>query len=36
MLTYQAVNNNGNEVKNVHADDVNAVTWGVFKAKEII
>lgn len=36
MLTYQAVNNSGNEIKNVLEDDVNAVTWGVFKAKEII
>ncbi len=36
MITYQAVNNAGDEVKNVSQDDVNAVTWGVFKAKEII
>jgi len=36
MITYQAINNNGEEFKNVCSDDVNAVTWGVFKAKEII
>jgi len=36
MITYQAINNKGEEYKNVCADDVNAVTWGVFKAKEII
>lgn len=36
MLTYQAINHAGEEIKNVNKDDVNAVTWGVFKAKEVI
>jgi methylenetetrahydrofolate reductase (NADPH) len=36
MITYQAINQAGNEVLNVVKDDVNAVTWGVFKGKEVI
>lgn len=36
MITYQAINNHNDERKNVEKDDVNAVTWGIFKAKEII
>jgi methylenetetrahydrofolate reductase (NADPH) len=36
MITYQAINNAGDERRNVCKNDVNAVTWGVFKAKEII
>ncbi|KAK8684905.1 hypothetical protein V6N13_040919 [Hibiscus sabdariffa] len=35
-LTYVAVNKNGNLVSNIGLTDVNAVTWGVFPAKEII
>lgn len=36
MLTYQAISHSGDERKNVCPADVNAVTWGVFKAKEVI
>lgn len=36
MITYQAINNKGEEQKNVCKEDVNAVTWGVFKGKEVI
>ena len=36
MITYQAINFSGDQRKNINDDDVNAVTWGVFKAKEII
>ena len=35
-LTYIAVNKEGNLLSNVGKSDVNAVTWGVFPAKEII
>ncbi|CAN4114921.1 unnamed protein product [Withania somnifera] len=35
-LTYMAVNTEGNWISNVNQTDVNAVTWGVFPAKEII
>lgn len=35
-LTYMAVNRGGSWVSNVSQTDVNAVTWGVFPAKEII
>ncbi|XP_059307486.1 probable methylenetetrahydrofolate reductase (NADH) [Lycium ferocissimum] len=35
-LTYMAVNKEGNWISNVNQTDVNAVTWGVFPAKEII
>ena len=35
-LTYLAVNKDGNLLSNVGKNDVNAVTWGVFPAKEII
>ncbi|KAK8983717.1 hypothetical protein V6N11_009505 [Hibiscus sabdariffa] len=35
-LTYVAVNKTGNLVSNISVKDVNAVTWGVFPAKEII
>ncbi|PWA69450.1 methylenetetrahydrofolate reductase 1 [Artemisia annua] len=35
-LTYLAVNKEGNLLSNVGKSDVNAVTWGVFPAKEII
>ncbi|XP_075663566.1 putative methylenetetrahydrofolate reductase (NADH) [Castanea sativa] len=35
-LTYMAVNKEGNLISNVHQTAVNAVTWGVFPAKEII
>ncbi|KAK9125803.1 hypothetical protein Scep_014649 [Stephania cephalantha] len=35
-LTYAAVNKEGNTVSNIGPNDVNAVTWGVFPAKEII
>lgn len=36
QVSYQAMNFKGLEIKNVSDDDVNAVTWGVFPAKEII
>ena len=36
MITYQAINRRGDERKNIKDEDVNAVTWGVFKAKEVI
>lgn len=35
-LTYMAVNKQGTWVSNVKKTHVNAVTWGVFPAKEII
>jgi methylenetetrahydrofolate reductase (NADPH) len=35
-LTYMAVNKEGNWISNVRQTAVNAVTWGVFPAKEII
>lgn len=35
-VTYIAVNREGNWISNVDRTDVNAVTWGVFPAKEII
>ncbi|KAK4421866.1 Methylenetetrahydrofolate reductase 1 [Sesamum alatum] len=35
-LTYMAVNKEGTWKSNVNNTDVNAVTWGVFPAKEII
>lgn len=35
-LTYMAVNKEGMWTSNVNKKDVNAVTWGVFPAKEII
>ncbi|EFH52005.1 hypothetical protein ARALYDRAFT_905738 [Arabidopsis lyrata subsp. lyrata] len=35
-ITYMAVNKGENWVSNTAQSDVNAVTWGVFPAKEII
>ncbi|KAG4126125.1 hypothetical protein ERO13_D10G138300v2 [Gossypium hirsutum] len=35
-ITYIAVNKKGNLISNIGTTDVNAVTWGVFPAKEII
>ncbi|KAJ8755170.1 hypothetical protein K2173_018968 [Erythroxylum novogranatense] len=35
-LTYMAVNKGGSWMSNIGLADVNAVTWGVFPAKEII
>ncbi|CAN6444458.1 unnamed protein product [Victoria cruziana] len=35
-LTYMAVNKDGKSISNVEPNNVNAVTWGVFPAKEII
>ena len=35
-ITYMAVNAKGEMISNVGPTDVNAVTWGVFPAKEII
>lgn len=35
-LTYMAVNKEGSWISNFGQTDVNAVTWGVFPAKEII
>lgn len=36
LLTYMAANKAGNWISNTKKTDVNAVTWGVFPAKEII
>ncbi|CAK7325031.1 unnamed protein product [Dovyalis caffra] len=36
FVTYMAVNKGGSWISNVALTDVNAVTWGVFPAKEII
>ncbi|CAL1404731.1 unnamed protein product [Linum trigynum] len=36
QLTYIAVNKSGNSISNVKNGSVNAVTWGVFPAKEIL
>ena len=35
-ITYQAISASGEQLKNVGNTDVNAVTWGVFKGKEIV
>ena len=35
-ITYMAVNAKGDMISNVGPTDVNAVTWGVFPAKEIV
>lgn len=35
-ITYMVVNRGGDWIANVGESDVNAVTWGVFPAKEII
>jgi hypothetical protein len=35
-ITYMAVNAKGDFIANVGPNDVNAVTWGVFPAKEVI
>ena len=35
-ITYQAISASGEQLKNVGEQDVNAVTWGVFKGKEIV
>ncbi|XP_047316341.1 methylenetetrahydrofolate reductase 1-like [Impatiens glandulifera] len=35
-LTYMAVDKGGNWVSNITQNNVNAVTWGVFPAKEIV
>jgi len=35
-LTYMSVNKQGSWISNASKTDVNAVTWGVFPAKEII
>lgn len=35
-LTYMAVNKDGRWISNIGQTDVNAVTWGVFPAREII
>lgn len=36
MITYQAISFGNDQRKNIAPEDVNAVTWGVFKAKEVI
>lgn len=36
MISYQACNAAGEKFQNVEDDDVNAVTWGVFRNKEVI
>lgn len=35
-LSWQAVNVQGQQLKNVGDNDVNAVTWGIFNGKEIV
>jgi methylenetetrahydrofolate reductase (NADPH) len=35
-ITYQAINMSGERYQNVEENDVNAVTWGVFRGKEVI
>lgn len=35
-MTYQAVNAQGENIKNVADGEVNAVTWGVFRGKEVV
>lgn len=35
-ITYMAVNQAGDVHANITPQDVNAVTWGVFPAKEVI
>jgi len=35
-ISYQAVNKSGVKYQNVSDEEVNAVTWGVFKGREII
>lgn len=35
-VTYQAINVKGEESKNVGDNDINAVTWGVFRGKEVV
>ena len=35
-VTFQAINKKGEKFQNVQDNDVNAVTWGVFRGKEII
>jgi methylenetetrahydrofolate reductase (NADPH) len=36
LITYLAVNAAGELKSNVGTDDINAVTWGVFPAKEVV
>jgi methylenetetrahydrofolate reductase (NADPH) len=36
MISYQACNAAGEKFQNVENGDVNAVTWGVFRNKEVI
>ncbi|KAK4353600.1 hypothetical protein RND71_025794 [Anisodus tanguticus] len=36
FLTYMAVNKEGNWISNANQTDINAVTWGVFPATEIV
>jgi len=35
-ISYQAVNREGKKLQNVKDDEINAVTWGVFKGKEVV
>ena len=35
-ISFQAINLKGEEYMNVELDEVNAVTWGVFRGREII
>lgn len=35
-ITYQAINSQGESYQNVEENDVNAVTWGVFRGKEVV
>lgn len=35
-ISYQAVNKAGERLQNVQDGDINAVTWGVFKGREVI
>ncbi|EER33755.1 methylenetetrahydrofolate reductase 2 [Candida tropicalis MYA-3404] len=36
VISYYAVNKNGNLISNCQDDDINAVTWGVFPGEEIL
>jgi methylenetetrahydrofolate reductase (NADPH) len=36
MISFQAVNAADKSYSNVDSDDVNAVTWGVFRNKEVV
>ena len=35
-ISYQAINSKGEKFQNIADNEVNAVTWGVFRGREII